>query len=605
MRSNKFAFVLTFLIILSMACSFLSGLIPKSGTNDPVTQPPVASDNGPAGLTAKPTSADSVLLSWSAVDGAIAYNIRVSINGSNTISLIDLPASATSYSDFMAMPGSQLTYAVEAVGQAGSIGQSVVDVSTLTRQPNPLTVQAQFDEKASATQTIGAEGGSISLTDAKGVVYKLDIPAGALTDQTEVKLTAVNEIGGWPLDGEMLGGVKIEPEGLQLNDVAKLSITLPNGLPSDKLSTLGYVFSGSGQEFHLQPAFRQNRTTGLVPVPSDDMYLASFAQQGSPAEIIQTVLEFYGIGVGQGSAASAGNLVQNNAPSDAGAAMDQKQAAALAENNDIAALPIKTPKKIKNNQYDVEASIIAYGVQLAIAGADNCGDLQHGIVAFEKLRYLNDNKYLQNALQPDKIIANEKTIMENLADKIKELIDNAGEECKKSDGKGPVATAQPGCLETILDRIAEPPSNFYKDLQRQILNKYGNGMVADADNQLAKCLPSYTASGGSNNYAFSGTICSLRQPFKLKASGAHQFAVDFTPTSSLSGNVAAFASEGGCTDKGSGIYIVKVGSNGAGNITIKISGDTVACPGISKTNEVIQVVTITPLAEKPAECTQP
>jgi hypothetical protein len=589
--------------MLSISCSFLTGLLPNSGANNPAPQPPVASGNGPTGLTAQSTSADSVLLSWNSVDGAVAYDIQVSINGSQAISLIDLPASATSYSDFLVAPGSQLTYVVEAVGESSSIGQSVVNVSTPVRQPNPLTVQAQFDEKISATQTIGTEGGSISLTDSKGVLYVLDIPAGALTDQTEIKLTAVNEIGGWPLDGEMLGGVKIEPEGLELNDVATLSITVPNGLPSNELSTLGYAFSGSGQEFHLQPAFQKNRVTGLVPVPSDHVYLASFAQQGNPAEIIQTVLEFYGIGVGQGSAESAGNLAQNNAPTDTGAAMDQKQAAALAENNDMTALPrIKTPK---NNQFDFEASIIAYGVQLAIAAADNCGDLQHGIVAFEKLRYLNNNKYLQYALQPDKIIANEKTIMENLADKIKELIDNAEEECKKSDGKGAVATTQAGCLETILDRIAEPPSNFYKDLQRQILNKYGNGMVADADNQLAKCLPSYTASGGSNGYTFSETICSLRQPFKLTASGAHHFAVNFTPTSLLGGNVTASASEGGCTDRGSGTYIVKVGSNGAGSIKITIPGDTVTCPGVSKTNEVIQVVTITPLAEKPASCSQP
>jgi hypothetical protein len=226
-------------------------------------------------------------------------------------------------------------------------------------------------------------------------------------------------------------------------------------------------------------------------------------------------------------------------------------------------------------------------------------------VAFEKLRYLNTNKYLQNALQPEKIIANEKTIMENLADKIKELINNAEEECKKSDGKGAVATAQAGCLETILDRIAEPPSNFYKDLQRQILNKYGNGMVADADNQLAKCLPSYTASGGSNGYTISGTICSLRQPFHLTASGAHKFSVDFTPTSSLSGTVVASASEGGCTDGGGGPYIVNLGKDGSGNIIAKFLGSTVTCPGVSKSNDVVQVVTITPLTEKPASCSQP
>jgi hypothetical protein len=457
-------------------------------------------------------------------------------------------------------------------------------------------VQAQFDEKASATQTIGAEGGSISLTDAKGVVYKLDIPAGALTDQTEIKLTAVNKIGGWPLDGEMLGGVKIEPERLQLNDVAKLSITLPNGLPSDKLSTFGYAFSGSGQEFHLQPASRQNRTTGLVPVPSDNVYLASFAQQANPAEIIQTVLEFYGIGVGQGSAASAGNLVQNNAPSDAGAAMDQKQAAALAEVDDLAPLP-----KVG----DVAASISSSAIQSQIINADDCGSIKSAIISFQKWRGSSEYNLSQF---PDQVKNSDKAIIDILADKVKDIIDKASEECKKSDGKGPVATAQAGCLESIIDKIANDDrtsTRVWQDLRNKMLDKFGNQVVVDADNNFAKCLPSYTASGGSNNYAFSGTICSLRQPFKLTASGAHQFAVDFTPTSSLSGNVAAFASEGGCTDRGSGTYIVNLGSNGAGNITVTIPADTVTCPGVSKTNEVIQIVTITPLAQKPASCSQP
>lgn len=597
MKSNKGTVALTFLILLSISCSFLTGLVPKPGANNPVAQPPVASGNGPSGLTAQATSADSVLLSWNAVDGAIAYNVQVSINGNKALSLISLPASATSYLDFLAMPSSQLTYAVEAVGQAGSIGQSVVDVSTTARQPNPLTVEAQFDENTSATQTIGTEGGSVSLTDAKGVVYKLDIPAGALTDQTEVKLTVVSGIGGWPLDGEMLGGVKIEPEGLQLNDVATLSITLPNGLPSDKLSTFGYAFSGSGQEFHLQPASRQNRTTGLVPVPSDNVYLASFAQQANPAEIIQTVLEFYGIGVGQGSAESAGNLAKNNPPTDAGAAMDQKQAIISAEGDELFPLP-NLPKPTAN-QYDADASITASAVSLLISTAGDCGALHSAMVSFQKWRSRADFDK-GGALHPDQITATEKQIMDNLADKIKETMDKVAEGCKKPSGQEKTAAAaQVGCLQSILDKIANPPSTrsgFWGDLQSKMNNKYGSNVATDYQKKLSKCnAVAIEASGNSGGISFSGGTCDSTQPFHINGVGnGGSWTAVLSPSGDTGGDIVYSGGGSGCTEGGSGSYTLEMNENGSGFIIMTTHG-TVSCPGLgSKKGDREFTILITP-----------
>ena len=117
--NKKFTVVLSLLLIFSFSCSFVTGLVPNSGTTNPAAQPFKASGNGPAGLTAQATSADSVKLTWQAVDGAIAYRLWSSTNGSESMAFMDLPASATSYTDFIAMPNSQLTYAVEAVGESG------------------------------------------------------------------------------------------------------------------------------------------------------------------------------------------------------------------------------------------------------------------------------------------------------------------------------------------------------------------------------------------------------------------------------------------------------------------------------------------------------
>ena len=152
------------ILTFSLSCNFLTGIIPgeeTTGSGEPLE----ATGNGPAGFTAEATSADSVKLTWQPVSGATSYHIAVSIAGGEAIPVMDLDPSSTSYEDFLAMPGSQLKYAVEALSDSGSIGQSVVDVTTPERQPNPLTVDAQLDTKKTASATIGPEGGSISLTE--------------------------------------------------------------------------------------------------------------------------------------------------------------------------------------------------------------------------------------------------------------------------------------------------------------------------------------------------------------------------------------------------------------------------------------------------------
>lgn len=552
--NKKFTVVLSLLLIFSFSCSFITGLVPNSGTNNPAAQPLTASGNGPAGLTAQATSADSVKLTWQAVDGAIAYRLWSSTNGSESMAFMDLPASATSYTDFIAMPNSQLTYAVEAVGESGSIGQSVVDVSTPARQPNPLKVQAKFDDNTSVTQTIGPDGGSVSLKDAKGVKYKFDIPSGALSNPTDVKLTAINKIDGWPLDGNMLGGVKIEPEGLQLNDVATLSITLPDGLSSDKLSTLGFAFSGTGDEFHLQPAYKQNAGTGLVPGNSGGGHLASPVRQNLQS-IVEETLWMYGIGVGQGSADSAGKLAKNNPPTDASAAMDQKQAIISAESDDLFPLP-NLPKPTAN-QYDADASITASAVSLLISAAGDCGALHSAMVSFQLWRSRADfNK--RGALHPDQIDATEKQIMDKLADKVKETMDKVVEDCKKSKGQEKTAAAaQVGCLQSILDKIANPPttpSNFWNELQSKMLNKFGDHVVADADTELQKCPKQFAVNAAVPSGSIEGVICDLNASFTLTMTGDVNGTMTFTPQSSTSGTLSESAAGGGVTFDGGGSY---------------------------------------------------
>ena len=83
--------------------------------------------------------------------------------------------------------------------------------------------------------------------------YTLNIPAGALSADTEIRMTAVTAIQDWPLDGDAIGGVRLEPEGLVLNDVAILTIGIPFDVNPD-LALVGFEFQADGQEFHLQPS---------------------------------------------------------------------------------------------------------------------------------------------------------------------------------------------------------------------------------------------------------------------------------------------------------------------------------------------------------------
>lgn len=584
------------MILLSFSCSFITSLSPSSNSSEPI-KPLTTSGNGPAGLTAVSTSADSVKLTWQPVVGATSYHIVVSIAGSDTFPVMDVDSSTTSYEDFLAMPGSQLKYAVEAMSDSKSIGQSVIDVTTPERQPNPLTVDAKLDTKKTSSSMIGPDGGSVSLTDGKGVNYKLNIPAGALDVDTKIVLTAIKNIGGWPLDGDMLGSVKIEPEGLSLNGVATLNITFPTPQPSKNLLNLGFAFSGNGKEFHLQPAYNQRLGTGLAPVAPDGGHLSSLAKQTGESIVLETLV-MYGIGVGQGTAENAGNLVRSNSPTDFNAALDQKQAAAQA-------IPEANVGKVLGDLEDVFSYTYALSVFLSIKGTENCSQLTKAVQNMDGFIVRSDVVLSRGSQRKELIDKERKELWDNLIDKINDVIGKNASDCVDESKDKANATIQASCLEMLLSKIANPPNPFFQDLQNKMTAKFGDASVTDQLTKLDKCLPSYSASEGLNGYVFKGNICSLRQPFELLAEGQGKFNVNFMPTTSLSGSMVAVGGGGGCTDGGAGTYIVNMDSNGSGNIILTIPADHLVCPGKKATNPYTQVFKITPLADKTTDCHAP
>lgn len=86
-------------------------------------------------------------------------------------------------------------------------------------------------------QTIGPQGAVLMLTDSQtGTIYALDIPAGAVKQDTEFTITTLEP------GADQLFRVKLEPEGILFQDGKKaaLTVTLPNGVPLPNDATFAY-----------------------------------------------------------------------------------------------------------------------------------------------------------------------------------------------------------------------------------------------------------------------------------------------------------------------------------------------------------------------------
>lgn len=495
------------LLVMSMACNSLTRLpgteIPQEAAPTEVS-PLAASGSGPGGFSARATSADSVRLSWEKVNGAASYHVVVSTNGSEALTVIDLPESITSYEDFLAAPGSQLTYAVEAVGNSGSLGTSIASVTTPARQPNPLTVLVEYDDSAAVTKTIGAAGGSLSL-DADGVLYELTIPPGALEADTEIKLVPLADLSGWPLDGKMIGAVGIEPEGLALNAPASLKITPAGGIPDSGLARLGFSFDGYGSEFAISP-LAHAEMTGASSGGSG--HLASLSlQSGFGDAVMEWFTNIRSTGAGEASSGEAEQAVRENQPSDPARALEQKRAAAEAADDELA--PIVSEKTMKTTNI---TRWFEY-TRREIAGASDCFELKTAMGHFESDLHVMET-------YGKEVDAVEREVLKNvnwdeLVDRAGKVIEDAASSCEEKKGQGGRQAGGVNCAESLLRNIESGSTPFYKELQKRMLDRQGSQQLSDSRGKINNyCSTGYVMSGGGGGmkvpYAF---ICNINQPF--------------------------------------------------------------------------------------------
>ena len=115
----------------------------------------------------------------------------------------------------------------------------------------PLDVGIVLDSDNSVSRVISRDGGSLETIDADGVHYLLTIPENALAQPTEITLTPVAAIDGFPFSGGLKAAAHMEPSGQVLFAPAILEATHADH-PEPGMAA-GFAYHADGEDFHLRP----------------------------------------------------------------------------------------------------------------------------------------------------------------------------------------------------------------------------------------------------------------------------------------------------------------------------------------------------------------
>lgn len=114
---------------------------------------------------------------------------------------------------------------------------------------DPIQVAVLWDSSKTAEAVIPVEGGKLSVTGADGTLYMLEIPSGALLNNTTIGMTPVTNIADMPFGNEQTYAVQLSPEGLTFQNFATLTITPAEEIPLNEQITFGY--EGEGKDLIL------------------------------------------------------------------------------------------------------------------------------------------------------------------------------------------------------------------------------------------------------------------------------------------------------------------------------------------------------------------
>ena len=131
-----------------------------------------------------------------------------------------------------------LTAACSAGGGTGI--SSPDDVSeALNPDTEPVIVTTTVDKGRAVSARIGPDGGTLAATGADGSRYSLEIPAGALVEETVVRMTPITSMEGLPVTEGLAAGVQLEPEGTTFYDFVTLTIEPSESLAVEQTLPIG------------------------------------------------------------------------------------------------------------------------------------------------------------------------------------------------------------------------------------------------------------------------------------------------------------------------------------------------------------------------------
>lgn len=120
--------------------------------------------------------------------------------------------------------------------------------------PHPKSVSVTLDGAKAATAMMPVTGGKLSATGSDGSEFTLTIPDKALGGPEKVTMTPLSAVNGLPFSGGLVAGVQLEPDGLQLFQMATLTIKPKKDVPIAKQVAVSY--HGSGDNLYMLPLDR-------------------------------------------------------------------------------------------------------------------------------------------------------------------------------------------------------------------------------------------------------------------------------------------------------------------------------------------------------------
>ena len=127
----------------------------------------------------------------------------------------------------------------------GDGGSTPPELQYIFESPeDPISVTATLDRNRQVEAVIPASGGNLSVTSAEGTVFKLEIPASALTTDIIIRMIPVSRLDGMPFGSDPYA-VQLEPEGFQFFDFVTLSITPAQEIPVDQ--QIFFQYQGTGE----------------------------------------------------------------------------------------------------------------------------------------------------------------------------------------------------------------------------------------------------------------------------------------------------------------------------------------------------------------------